>query len=305
MGETKDASKRILIVDDDPQLCSYLNKLLESNGYSVACADDGVEGLEKLRAQRFDLVLIDVWLPRMNGLEMLARLRTCPAPPKAVVMTAYDAPDTLLRAVKEQAYHYITKPFEARPLLETIRAALDAPSTLPPIEVLSARPNWVELLVPCQVEAAERVGQFLNRLGADLPEDIRDSVGKVFRELLLNAVEWGGKLDPSRKVRIAYLRARRMLMFRIADPGNGFRFEDLTHAAISNPPDDPFNHMRARQEKGLRPGGFGLLLAQVMVDELIYNEAQNEVVIIKYLDEHSNLKTKPQSTSERKTSRIT
>ncbi len=279
-----EASKRILVVDDDPQMCVFLSELLQSNGFLVATADDGVEGLEKVQKEQFDLLLVDVWMPRMNGLELLARLRTQPLPPRAVVMTAYDTPETMLRAIKEQAYQYVTKPFEAHALLEFVRDALGAPATLSPIEVLSARPHWVELLVPCQVEAADRVESFLARLEADLPQEVRERVGKVFRELLLNAIEWGGKLDPSRKVRIAYLRARRMVLYRIADPGSGFRFEDLTHAAVSNPPGGPIDHMRVRQEKGMRPGGFGLLLAKRMVDELIYNEAQNEVVIVKYLD---------------------
>jgi anti-sigma regulatory factor (Ser/Thr protein kinase) len=113
---------------------------------------------------------------------------------------------------------------------------------------------------------------------------VRESVGRVFRELLLNAIEWGGQLDPNRKVRIAYLRLRRMLLYRIADPGTGFRLEDLSHAAVSNPPGKPFEHLRAREEKSLRAGGFGILLAQTMVDELLYNEARNEVIFVKYLD---------------------
>jgi anti-sigma regulatory factor (Ser/Thr protein kinase) len=110
-------------------------------------------------------------------------------------------------------------------------------------------------------------------------------VGQAFHELLLNAVEWGGKLDPNRKVRISYLRARRMLMYRIADPGQGFQFAGLDHAAISHTPDEPTAHDQVRQSKGLRPGGFGLLMTQANVDELVYNEKQNEVVFVKYLSE--------------------
>ena len=110
-------------------------------------------------------------------------------------------------------------------------------------------------------------------------------MGQAFHELLLNAVEWGGKLDPSRKVRISYLRAKRMLLYRIADPGPGFKFAELEHAAISHAPDQPTEHDAIRQQKGLRPGGFGLLLAKANVDDLLYNEAQNEVVFVKYLDE--------------------
>ena len=85
-------------------------------------------------------------------------------------------------------------------------------------------------------------------------------------------------------VRISCIRARRMLLYRIADPGEGFSLEHLTYAAINNPDDDPLHHAFVREEKGLRPGGLGLAITREVVDELIYNEARNEVVFVKYLD---------------------
>lgn len=75
-----------------------------------------------------------------------------------------------------------------------------------------------------------------------------------------------------------------MLMYRISDPGVGFRPEELRHAAVENPPGEPFRHLAEREERGIRPGGFGLLMTRSLVDELIYNEAHNEVVFVKYLD---------------------
>ncbi|MGH9805261.1 MAG: ATP-binding protein [Candidatus Acidiferrales bacterium] len=138
--------------------------------------------------------------------------------------------------------------------------------------------------MPCDLKVVDRLQEFMERLKGELPDDVRASVGAAFRELLMNAIEWGGKLDPANKVRISYLRARRMLLYRIADPGRGFRFAELEHAAVSYGPDQAIAHMKPREEKGLRPGGFGLLVAKAMVDELLYNEAQNEVVLIKYLD---------------------
>ena len=141
----------------------------------------------------------------------------------------------------------------------------------------------MELLVPCTREAAEQIQPVVARLGADLPADVIESVGDAFRELLLNAVEWGGRLDPNRKVRIACVRTNRVLIYRIADPGPGFQLKDLDHAAIAHP-DDPLEHVRIREEKGLRAGGFGLLMVRAKVDELVYNEKQNEVIFMKYLD---------------------
>ena len=186
--------------------------------------------------------------------------------------------------MREQAYQYITKPVEPKALVQLLRDMVaHAPAALP-IEVLSARPDWVELLVPCTREAAARIEGFMGHLDADLAEDVRESVGYAFRELLLNAIEWGGRLDPNRKVRIAYVRARKMLLYRIADPGPGFRFEDLKHAAVGHPEgSSPLEHMEVRMQKGIRPGGFGILMAKAKVDELIYNEARNEVIFVKYL----------------------
>jgi anti-sigma regulatory factor (Ser/Thr protein kinase) len=188
----------------------------------------------------------------------------------------------MLEALKGHALHFLAKPIEPERLLEVVRAALDT-AFVPGIEVVSARPDWVELVVPCDRESAAFIDGFLAHLDADLTPEVRESVGYAFRELLFNAIEWGGKLDPTRKVRISYLRARRMLLYRIADPGPGFRMEDLGHAAIAHP-DDPIEHMRVREQQGLRPGGFGLMLVKAKVDELIYNEARNEVVFIKYLE---------------------
>jgi PAS domain S-box-containing protein len=171
---------------------------------------------------------------------------------------------------------------EVRDLLSVAQDALKGSPAAEVIEVVSALPTWVELVSPCTREAAEQIQQVVARLGADLPEDVREAVAFAFRELVMNAVEWGGKLNPEHKVRITCVRTDRMLMYRIADPGPGFKFEELDHAAVTHP-GDPVAHMAIRDEKGLRAGGFGLLMVRAQVDELVYNETQNEVVFIKYL----------------------
>jgi anti-sigma regulatory factor (Ser/Thr protein kinase) len=76
-----------------------------------------------------------------------------------------------------------------------------------------------------------------------------------------------------------------LILYRIADPGPGFAIDKLPHAAIGQPDDNPIRHMQVREEKGIRPGGFGLVMVRASVDELLYNEQQNEVVFVKYFDE--------------------
>jgi CheY-like chemotaxis protein/anti-sigma regulatory factor (Ser/Thr protein kinase) len=275
----------ILVVDDDTVTRHLLRTVLEKAGYAVTTAATGDEALERARGtggRAPDLILLDVWMPGMSGLDVLARLRDEGTNPRVIVLTSDDTPETLLGALKSQALHFMSKPIDAGALLDAVERALSK-DTDAKIEVVSSTPEWVELTVPCTRDAAARIEGFLNHLDSDLTPDVRESVGYAFRELLLNAIEWGGKLDPNRRVRIACLRAKRLLLYRIADPGPGFRLEDLTHAAIAHE-GDPIAHMEAREEKGLRPGGFGLMLVHAKVDELIYNEARNEVVFVKYLD---------------------
>lgn len=282
-GKTKDA-KRILVVDDDRPTRHLISQILKKAGYSAQSAGGPDEAIKLLKRSRFDLLLLDVWMPGMTGLELLARLRAEGPAPRAIIMTADDTPETILTAVQEQAYRYLNKPVEAEELLEQVREVLARPVSAPEITVVSAKRDWVELLVPCELAVADRIQNFMMKLKGDLPENVRTGVGQAFHELLLNAIEWGGKLDPSRQVRIAYVRTRRMLMYRIADPGKGFRFENLDHSAITNPEDQPFHHAEVREQKGLRPGGFGILMTKAIVDELVYNQAQNEVLFIKYLE---------------------
>jgi DNA-binding response OmpR family regulator len=275
---------RILVADDDRTTRLLLTETLRAEKYTVITVADGSAALAKLKNEKFDLALLDVWMPKMNGLEVLAKLRKKTNRTKVIVMTSDDTPETLIGAIREQAYQYVSKPIEPKALAALIRESLAKKTDRLPIEVISARPEWVELSLPCSLEAAERIEGFMAHLKGGLSEDVLRSVGQAFHELLLNAVEWGGKLDPNRKVRISYLRAKRMLMYRIADPGPGFKFSELDHAAISHMPDEPTVHDDIRRQKGLRPGGFGLLLTQANVDELLYNEKHNEVVFVKYLE---------------------
>jgi CheY-like chemotaxis protein/anti-sigma regulatory factor (Ser/Thr protein kinase) len=277
--------RRILLVDDDRALRHVLATLLKEAGHFVESAGDGPEAVALLGNDTFDIVLLDLGLPSMSGLEVLARARALPTPPLVVVMTADDTSETLLEAVRRQAYRYLRKPFAPNTIVEVVDEAIaKASAAALSIEVVSAKPEWLEIVAPCSLEMADRIQSFIMQLETDLPEPVRESVAQAFRELLTNAIEWGGKLDPNRKVRISYVRAKRMLLYRIADPGEGFDIDRLRHAAISNPDDDPIRHLAVREEYGLRPGGFGLAMTRSLVDELIYNEARNEVICVKYLD---------------------
>ncbi len=281
-GRRCDLASKILVVDDDRALRDLVCEALDREGFPAEGASDGVEALDRIRSGQFDLVLLDSRVPKLDGLAMLERLQTLAHPPRTIVMTA-NGTEEVLRAGTAQACRYLTKPIAMHVLLELVREVLELGAESPPIQVVSRRPDWVELLVPCTVEAAERSESFLAAARSDLPPDLSEALSKAIHELILNAVEWGGKLDPNRHVRVACVRTPRMILYRIADPGAGFDAAALAHAALNNPPDQPAWHHPIRAGMGLRPGGFGILMAQALADELVYNEAHNEVILIKYL----------------------
>jgi CheY-like chemotaxis protein len=276
--------KNVLIVEDDPAIIDLLVDLMKDGDYSISVAQDGVDAFERLRQDKYDLLICDIWIPGMSGLQLLGAIRELPEQVHVIIMTADDTPEVMLRAVREQAHQFVSKPFKPDEMKRLITASLTGPP-VPPIEVISAKPEWLELLVPCEIRSVDRIQGLMSKLKSDLPQDSRENLIQAFRELLMNAIEWGGELDATRQVRISYLRFKRMILYRIADPGKGFQFHEVAHAAVGSAAGEfPFGHMKVREEKGLRPGGLGILMTQSMVDDLLYNEAQNEVVFVKYLD---------------------
>ena len=279
-------AKKILVVDDDPELQDLMQVALSREGYDVRQAFDAFEGLEIIEREPVDLALIDVMMPKMDGLTMLSRVREMNQTLRVIIMTAISTPETAISALRDQACDFLSKPFDIEQLLNAVNTAFELNPGDIFIEVLSARPEWIELRVPCDMAAIDPLEHMMAQLKTDLPKETRESVTYAFREMLRNAIEHGGKNDPSQHVEIGYLRSPRIILYRIKDPGEGFKIESLYHAAILNPPGDPLHHQQIREEQGMRPGGFGILIAREMVDEMIYNERHNEVILIKYLNQN-------------------
>src|SRR4051812_45321297 len=101
---------KVLLVEDNQAAREGLSQLLRLSGFFVTTASDGVEALDKLKQDSFDVMLLDIWLPRMNGLQLLKEIRDTPNEPKVVVMTGDDSPETALLTLRQQAYQFVSKP---------------------------------------------------------------------------------------------------------------------------------------------------------------------------------------------------
>ncbi|MCW5980340.1 MAG: response regulator [Bryobacteraceae bacterium] len=274
--------KKILVVDDDLSIHRLLETVLASPDLEMEHASDGAEGLERILTRHYDLVLTDVHMPGLDGLELLRTVKRERPATKVVVMTGDNTTDKMLDSLRDHAFGYFSKPFSPATVTEVVAQALSA-DTEGDIQVSSASPGWIALEVSCRLDVADRLVQFLSQMKTDIPAKEREDVAFAFREMLRNAIEHGGKCDPAKRVHVAYIRTDRIILYYIRDPGEGFRFDSLPHAAVSYPENQPAEHIMYRLEHGLRPGGFGILMARHMLDELIYNEQGNELVLIKYL----------------------
>jgi anti-sigma regulatory factor (Ser/Thr protein kinase)/CheY-like chemotaxis protein len=271
-----------LLVGADPDLVAFLSRVLEPDTWAIQQAPNNTAALAAAAKEHFDLIVTGEKTSGREDVELLRKIRRVRPHTRLIILTSETTPVDVIASMRERAFSYFTRPFCLDELAAMIRHAAEEPSWDDGIEVVSATPEWIRTFVRCDLKTADRLLQFLNEI-ADLPDEERHDVARAFREMLLNAIEHGGQLDPTKNVAIDYLRARRMVTCRIADPGPGFKLDDIPHAAVANPPDDPVRHMTVREDQGLRPGGFGILLAQQLVDQLIYGEEGNEVLLVKYL----------------------
>ena len=108
---------RILLVDDDRDVVEYIRRELEEEGHSVAVCHDGASGLRAAELESFDIIILDIMMPFMDGLEVTRRLRRQNIQTPLLLLTARDAPEEIVRGLDAGADDYLTKPFSFDVLL--------------------------------------------------------------------------------------------------------------------------------------------------------------------------------------------
>lgn len=219
-----------------------------------------------------------------EDLALLGEMRLARSGLKFIVLANHSTPEDVIAALRANVFACFTPPFDLREITNIVREAAGLDSQWESdIELLSAKPGWVTVRVHCRLTTADRLMTFEKELNGQLPAGTRLDLMQALREILLNAMEHGAAYDPDKVVVVTAVQTARALVFYVRDPGTGFRMESLTHAAITNPPGDPAAHVLVREQLGMRPGGYGLLVAAGTMDELIYSEVGNEVLMIKYI----------------------
>ena len=118
-------AKRALVIDDESGIRTTLSSILRDEGFEVETAENGEVGLEHCRKGEFDVVLLDVWMPGRDGLEVLEDVRRLPAPPEVVMISGHGTVETAVRATKGGAFDFLEKPLSLEKTLLTVRHALE------------------------------------------------------------------------------------------------------------------------------------------------------------------------------------
>jgi anti-sigma regulatory factor (Ser/Thr protein kinase)/ActR/RegA family two-component response regulator len=274
----------MLLVDASPETAALVSGTLNAGEWNVESVGSNQAALAAVQSRPFDVVITSEKTCADQDVDLLRKIRRVHPHTRVIILTQTPPAAGLVKAMRESAFSYLTAPFPREQFEDMLRAALQAPPWDDGIELVSATPSWIRLSARCDTTTADRMVHFVTEMSEELPPAERADLSSAFREMLLNAMEHGGHFDPNQYVEISYLRSNRAVSCRIKDPGPGFSMKEIPHAAIGNPEDSPIAHVEHREAQGLRPGGFGILLSRNLVDELIYNETGNEVILIKYLD---------------------
>lgn len=202
-------AQTILVMEDEPSIRSILKEVLTDAGYAVTVAGDGAEGMERFARERYDLVLLDIMMPKLDGYGVCRAIREKDDTP-IIMLTALDEEEAQVKAFALQADDYITKPFSVKLLLLRVEAVLRRTAGKETSPALCYREIR---LYPGEREV--RVGETpvaLTRIEYELLRLFMEHPGRVFtRENLLNMV-WGyAYMGDEKAVNIHIMNLRRKL----------------------------------------------------------------------------------------------
>ena len=274
---------RVLVIGSDEGLATALRESPALKGHTVDTCRGALEVIQDARVRPADVVVTDSARPVKGAMALVDELNRLRPGVRVILLAPALTDSDVVTALRAQVFACFTAPVDPRDVADMAATALRTEDWRRGIEVVSGLPTWMTLRVACGLVSADRITRFLTEWESALPEDQRDLLMTAFREMLLNAMEHGAGFDPGQVIEVTAARTDRAIIFHIRDPGNGFNREAVSHAAKGNDADSVMTAMENREAAGLRSGGFGMLIVRQVVDEMVYNERGNEVLLIKHL----------------------
>lgn len=288
---------KILIVEDEAQIRFLLSKTVTSMGHEVKTAENGEVGFKEFKSFEPDIVLSDILMPKLNGLELLEKIRKTDSDAVVIMVTAFGSADYTLKALRLRANDYIMKPFRPKVLKEYItkyESILKDRSTTQDILGLFTERNYKLEFENKPHLITKLVDLLMKETHNAIPRKRRLGVHLGLVEIALNAIEHGNfEIDfdekrmalegtdgewesliekkinddnfKNRKVKINYHMNQDYCEWTITDEGKGFDWHNLPD------PDDP--------EVLFAANGRGIVLAKLQFDKMTYNEKGNSVTV--------------------------
>ena len=262
---------RILVVDDEELVREMLVHFLEGKGYQVLAAADGTRALEMFRRQRVDLVLSDVYMPGLSGLQLLIAIKELDPRVPVVLISGRGEVPTVVEALKAGAENFLTKPLDLELLERVVERSLQLARIRP-----QAAEHHLELRQITQISAPSQADHIceviyqiaLSAVAVGFAEvDLDNNLKLALVEAVTNAMEHGNRWEADKRVEVEAVVTPELLEVRVRDQGPGFDFSHLP---------DP-----TREENLLCERGRGIFLMRSIMDQVVFLPPGNQVILSK------------------------
>lgn len=264
--------QKVLLVDDENSILTLFGEVLEREGYGVTLAESGEKGIEKFKADAFDVVISDLYMPGISGIDFLEEVRRLDNRIPFIIITGYGSVETTIDALKKGAFDYITKPINMDEISPILKKAVNLRRETVYSESLSHLiENRFKVCIPGRIEFVETVlseVEKISRVVGYKGERFYMNIKNAIYEGALNAIIHGNKMDKNKKICIDAVITGARLEINIADEGIGF---------------DPHQYLKATEYGSFSvTKGKGIFLIRSVMDEISYNKTGNKLTIVKY-----------------------
>jgi CheY-like chemotaxis protein len=265
----------ILVVDDEADVRETLSEMIGGLGYQVMAAENGAEALERIKTEKVDLVITDLSMPKMNGLELIVHAKRINPHIPIAVISAFGNVENTTFALTRGAFNFISKPFKISQVKELIRKGKRlrelALGTYALMEWVHSR---TEMAFPSQPKLFSSAILFAIKecQWRGIEDETRlENVAICLEELLSNAFVHGSRKDEKKQIKVKMVFDAEKFVVSVKDEGDGF---------------DGQNYLeKIRQEHESIPEKRGLFIVDFLMDELQFNKKGNEVTAVIYREE--------------------
>jgi len=264
------ADTRIMVVDDEPMMTQLLGRYLREKGYQVDTAADGREALDQLKSREYHLLITDMRMPYLDGLQLLKAAKDLFPRLPVIFISGYGEAETVVAALKAGADNFLAKPLDLEVLERVVEQSLSMASLLPKRCPL---PTIVQNTIITSPSRSECVQDIVYQLALSAvavgfaSPDLDSNLKLALVEAITNAMEHGNRWAEDRPVRISAEMSAHQIKVTVSDLGAGF-----DHRKLTNP---------TETERLLAERGRGVFLINSIMDQVLYNPAGNEVTLIK------------------------